>query len=224
MDNSRDAGHVPVGAVDFGSFRRLVPISAVWGFDRGLPIDRYYIERFLQRNAADIRGRVMEVGDDAYTRRFGRDRVTRSDVVNFYQIPGTTIQADLVSAPQIPSGSFDCIIVTQTLQLIYDLRSAVATLHRILRPGGVLLATFPGITHTQDGQWAEHWCWSLTPNSGKRLFSEVFAPEALCVEAYGNVLAAVSFLHGIAAEELKPEELDFRYPAFDVTIALRASK
>jgi SAM-dependent methyltransferase len=226
MDDTRrhHEGHVPVGEVDFGDFRRLVPISMEWGFDRGMPIDRYYIERFLQEHAADIRGHVMEIGDDAYTRRFGGDRVTHCDVVNLYESPGTTIQADLVSAPKIPSDNFDCIILTQTLQLIYDLPSAVVTLHRILRPGGVLLATFPGITHTQDGQWAKHWCWSLTPASGRRLFGEVFPPEALQVEGYGNVLAAVSFLHGIAAEELKTEELDFRFPAFDVTIALRASK
>ena len=227
MDDNRrrdEGSHIAVGTVDFGHLRRLVPISNQWGYDRGLPIDRYYIERFLQRNAADIRGRVLEVGDDAYTRRFGEDRVTSSDVINLYQSPSTTIQADLASAPQIPSNSFDCIILTQTLQLIYDLRSAVATLYRILSPGGVLLATFPGITHTQDGQWSQHWCWSLTPNSARRLFAECFPPEALQVEAYGNVLTAISFLHGIAAEELQPEELDFRYPAFDVTIALRATK
>ena len=224
-DNRRNyEGHIRVGTVDFGHFRRLQPISMQWGFDRGLPIDRYYIERFLQRHAADIRGRVLEVGDDAYTRRFGDDRVTKSDVVHLYQSPGTTIQADLASAPQIPSDTFDCIILTQTLQLIYDMRSAVTTLHRILRPDGVVLATFPGISHTQDGEWAQHWCWSLTPTSGRRLFGEVFPPEALQVEGYGNVLAAISFLHGIAAEELEAEELDFRHPTFDATIALRASK
>jgi SAM-dependent methyltransferase len=226
MNDTRrgDEGHIPVGTVDFGHFRRLVPISKEWGFDRGLPIDRYYIERFLQGHAKDIHGHVLEVGDDGYTRRYGGDRVTHSDVLNLYQSPGTTIQADLASAPQIPSDSFDCIILTQTLQLIYDLRSAVVTLHRILRPCGVLLATFPGITHTQDGQWSKHWCWSLTPASARRLFGEVFPQEALEVEGYGNVLSAISFLHGIAAEELDVEELDFRYPAFDVTIALRASK
>ena len=88
MDDTprRDEAHVPVGTVDFGHFRRLIPISKEWGFDRGLPIDRYYIERFLQRHAADIRGRVLEVGDNAYTRRFGGDRVTNSDVINLYGV------------------------------------------------------------------------------------------------------------------------------------------
>lgn len=215
---------VPVGGVAFGDFRRLVPISALWGYDRGLPIDRYYIERFLGEQASDIRGDVLEVGDDAYTRRFGGGRVTRSDVLNLDDLPGTTIRADLTSAPQVPSDRFDCIVFTQTLQLIYDVRAAVATLHRILRPGGVLLATFPGITHSLDGRWSAHWCWSFTPSSAMRLFGEVFPEKALAVDGHGNVLAAVAFLHGLAAEELRPEELDFRSPAFDVTIAVRAVK
>jgi len=223
-DPSRPEEHVAVGKIDFGSLRRVVPISRVWGYDRGLPIDRYYIERFLRGHSSDICGQVLEIGDNTYTRRFGGDRVTSSDVLNLYDTPGTTIMADLASAPHIPSDNFDCIIFTQTLQFIYDLHSAVATLHRILRPGGILLATFPGITHTQDDQWARHWSWSLSARSGERLFGEAFSPEAVHVEGFGNVLAAISFLHGVATEELTPEELDFRHPGFDVTIAVRASK
>ena len=37
----------PVGEVRFGSLRMVTPISTNWGLDRGLPIDRYYIERAL---------------------------------------------------------------------------------------------------------------------------------------------------------------------------------
>jgi SAM-dependent methyltransferase len=150
--------------------------------------------------------------------------VVSRDVINLRDTPGTTIRADLAAAPHVPADSFDCVILTQTLQLIYDVHAAAATLHRILRPGAVLLATFPGITHTQDGQWGAHWCWNLTPASARRLFEEEFQPERVEIEAYGNILAAIAFLHGVAAEELKPDELDFRQPAFDVTIAVRASK
>src|SRR3712207_5592488 len=45
--------------VDFGDLRRTRPLSAQWGFDRGLPIDRYYIEGFLSANAADVGGCVL---------------------------------------------------------------------------------------------------------------------------------------------------------------------
>jgi SAM-dependent methyltransferase len=221
-DDSLRGRQIPTGAVNFGDLRRTVPISSLWGFDRGQPIDRYYIEAFLQQREADIRGRVLEVGDPAYTRQFGGDRVTASDVLNLTAIPGTTVQADIACAPQIPSEIFDCIIFTQTLQLIYDLRAAAATLHRILRPEGVLLATFPGITHTGDGQWGRHWCWSLTRVSAARLFGEVFDPADVTVSGRGNVLTAIAFLHGIAAEERQPHELDDDNQPFDVTIAVRA--
>jgi len=152
-----------VGTVRFGDLRRLNPISRVFGFDRGTPIDRYYIEKFLARYAADIRGRVLEVGDDSYTREFGGGRVTQSDVLHVSENnPHATIVADLADAAHVPSNSFDCIVLTQTLHLIYDVRAAVSTLHRILRPGGVLLATIPGITQIDRYDWAESWYWAFT--------------------------------------------------------------
>jgi hypothetical protein len=72
----------PLGSVRFGDHRRLSPISRTFGFDRATPVDRYYIERFLAENAGDIRGRVLEIGDNAYTVRFGGARVERSDIMH----------------------------------------------------------------------------------------------------------------------------------------------
>ena len=138
------------------------------------------------------------MGERAYTRRFGGDRVTVSDVLHV--VPGdpeATIVADLASAEHIPSNAFDCIILTQTLQLIYDVRAAVATLHRILKPGGVVLATFPGISQTYDTEWGFTWCWSFTEVSAARLFGDAFGAEQVAVESFGNVLAAMCFLHGL---------------------------
>src|SRR3990167_2232253 len=143
--------HIPsIGKVKFGDLRRLNPVSNHWGSDRGLPVDRYYIEKFLASNTKYIMGNVLEVGDDSYTRKFGREKIIQSNILNLLEEsnPNTTIIADITSAPHIPSDNFDCIIFTQTLQLIYDFRSAIQTLYRILKPGGVLLATFPGISQT----------------------------------------------------------------------------
>src|SRR5215813_4804398 len=99
----------PVGWADFGSMRRLTPVSRVYGFDRGFPIDRYYIEGFLSDYSADILGHVLEIGDNTYTRKFGGDRVTRSDVLHAIEgNPKATMVADLTCAEHIPSGTFDC--------------------------------------------------------------------------------------------------------------------
>ena len=112
----------PVGLVRWGDLRRMTPVSGNWGLGRGLPVDRYYIEQFLARHAADIRGSVLEVGDDRYTRKFGGVAVTASGVLNVGPgHPATTIVADLSRPEQVPAGRFDCVIVTQTLQLIADL-------------------------------------------------------------------------------------------------------
>jgi SAM-dependent methyltransferase len=222
------AGHGPVprvGRIDFGDLRRLQPISRRWGFDRGRPVDRYYIEQFLQRNASDIRGRVLEVGDSSYTRRFGGAAVERSDVLHIQGgHPGVTVVADLTEAEHVPGDAFDCIILTQTLHLVYDMRAAMRTLHRILRPGGVLLLTVPGISQMTDNDWRSSWYWSLTTHSVSRLANDVFGAESCTVESHGNVLAAIAFLQGIPFQELTPEELAYDDADFPVTIALRAWK
>jgi glycosyltransferase involved in cell wall biosynthesis/SAM-dependent methyltransferase len=222
----RDGSVPSVGQVDFGSLRRLAPISRKWGKDRGgPPIDRYYIERFLAAHAADIRGRVLEVGDDTYTRRFGTDAVERRDVL--HALPGNpqaTIVADLAGGgDELPAAAFDCVILTQVLQMIGDPAAAVRTVHRILRPGGVVLATVPGIS--QVSRWdMESWgdYWRFTTLSARRLFEAGFPPEMVSVAPHGNVLAAIAFLHGLAAPELRGEELDHQDPDYQVLITVRA--
>lgn len=214
-----------VGEFRFGHLRRLSPVSRRFGYDRGSPVDRYYIERFLRERAADIRGRVLEIGDDSYTRRYGGDRVTVRDVLHVREgHPGATLVGDLSDAPGIPSASFDCVILTQTMQLIYRVEAAIETLYRILKPGGVLLATAPGISQTDVDEWAATWCWSFTPRSMGRLFRARFAPEAVEVQAHGNVLAAVAFLQGLAAGELRRAELDHHDPQYPLLITVRARK
>jgi SAM-dependent methyltransferase len=214
-----------IGQVDFGNLRRTTPISLKSGFDRGRPIDRYYIENFLARYADDIRERVLEMGDDYYTCRYGGERVEAGDVLHVTEgNPKATIVADLTRAEHIPSDAFNCIVFIQTLQYIYNMRLAIQALYRILKPGGVLLTTFPGISPISRDPWSDSWCWQLTDVSARRLFAEVFPEESVEVEAHGNVLAAISFLHGVAVEEVHREELDYHDPYYQILITLRAVK
>ena len=204
--------------------RQVSPISRNWGFDRGQPVDRYYIENFLADNAGDIRGRVLEIGDNSYTRRYGGEHVTVSDVLHVDEgNPAATIVADLAQSDGIPSDAFDCLILTQTLQLVYDVHAAVRTLHRILKPGGVALVTVPSITSIGDVRWEGTWFWGFTHLSAARLFGEIFG-ENVKVEHHGNVLSASAFLYGLASHELSPHELDHRDSHYQVTITVRAVK
>jgi SAM-dependent methyltransferase len=224
-DNARGGRRLGVGNLRFGDFRRIEPISREFGLDRGRPIDRYYIEGFLARNAEDIRGRVLEIKDSAFTRKYGGGRVSASDVLDIDVGNGrATIVADLTRAEDVPSEAFDCIICTQTLHFIYDIGAALRTLRRILKPGGILLATFPGIGQTSCQKLEEHYCWALTKVATRKLCEEVFAGANVEIEAYGNVLAAVAFLEGLAVRELRKEELDHHDPDYELLISLRAVK
>jgi SAM-dependent methyltransferase len=204
----------------FGTLRGTTPRSRQWGYDRGTPVDRYYIERFLDRYRQDIRGRVLEVKDGDYTARFGAG-VEWSDVLDVAtDNPAATIVADLAAADMIPAKSFDCCIVTQTLPLIYDVAAAVAHTHRILKPGGVLLATVPSMTP----MITELDYWRFTVPSCQRLFEEVFGAQQIQVTAAGSVLSCVAFLHGLAAEELSQQELDTHDPRYPLVITIRATR
>lgn len=226
----------PVGTVRLGGLNRLEPVSRNYGFDRGTPVDRHYIDAFLARHAGqpgygagDIRGRVLEVGGDTYVRRYGLATGADNIQIDVLHVdgsdPATTIVGDLSSADGLPEDTFDCVLCTQTLHLIWDFRAAIANLHRMLKPGGVLLITAPGITPscTPDRDlWGDSW--RFTTQSFRRLLEEAFPPAEVKVEAYGNVLAATAFLHGLAAEELKAEQLALRDPAFELVIVARARK
>lgn len=216
----------PVGLVRFGNLRRLKPISSDYGNSRGLEIDRYYIEKFLSEFSSDIHGHVLEIKHNAYTRRYGGDRVTCSDVLHpVAGNPDATIVADLTKADHLPSNVFDAIIFTQTLQVIYDIGTVISTLHRILKPGGVLLATASGMAQLSlddFDKWGEYW--RFTSLSARFLFQEAFGEGNVTVRSYGNVLAAISFLEGLAAEDLKKKELDAVDRSYEVLIAVRAVK
>ena len=210
---------------DLGDLRRVTPIDPNWGFERGTPIDRVYVERFVGGHASDIRGRVLEIAAPDYTNRFGSG-VERVDVLMAREgNPQATIVADLADAPQIPDDTFDCAIVTQTLQFVWDAPAALSTLHRILAPGGVLLATMPGITKIsppEDEEFGE-W-WHFTARSARRLAEQAFGEGAVEVEAFGNVLAASGFLYGLAASDLRTQELDAHDRLYEVVVGVRAVK
>jgi|SRR6266851_2361814 len=207
-----------------GTLRRLTPLSDSWGFDRGTPVDRYYIEQFLEQHRQDIRGRVLEIRDSTYTNRFGTG-VEQRDVLDLNPSNAqATIIADLAAAEAVPSNLFDCFVLTQTLQFIYDSRSALTHTFRMLRPGGVLLATVPSVSRLAPRYGPATEYWRFTPASCLALFGEVFGADQITVHAYGNVLTAMAFMTGMAQEELSRSELETNDRYFPLIIAIRALK
>lgn len=222
---------IPLGAVQFGDLKRLSPISRDWGYDRGTPVARYYIEDFLARHAGDIRGRVLELASSDYTKRFGGARVEQSDVLTVESNnPNATIVGDLAEEGTLPAAAFDCIIFTQALYYIYEVRRGLEMLHRALKPGGVLLTTVPAIGPIGDhpGQpdkpdrWP--WYWIFTLAALRRLMEERFGHDAVSAEARGNIFTATACLYGLALEDLDKSDLKVDDARFPIAIAARAVK
>ena len=212
--------------VHWGNLRRTSPISTLFGTDRGQAIDRYYIESFLQKHSMDVRGSVLEIGDPTYTLKYGEDLVTHSHVLHVAaDNPQATFIGDLETGQGVSDNTYDCIILTQTLLFIYDVHAAIGNCYKALRPGGVLLATFPGVSQVvryDMDRWGDYW--RFTDASALRLFGNVFGPENVAVETHGNVLIASAFLYGLATSEMKAHELDFNDPDYQVIITVRAVK
>jgi SAM-dependent methyltransferase len=205
------------------ALRRTRPLSERWGADRGQPVDRYYIDRFLAANRQSITGSVLEIQQPTYTERFGvavrQSQVLDIDPAN----ERATIVADLARADSVPDDSFDCFILLQTLHYIHDVQAAISHSHRILRRGGVLLCTVPCVSRIEPGSLElEHW--RFTAASCRRLFAEPFGAEHVQIESPGNVLASIAMLAGIAAEELRTGQLDDHDPYFPLIVTIRAEK
>jgi peptidoglycan/xylan/chitin deacetylase (PgdA/CDA1 family)/glycosyltransferase involved in cell wall biosynthesis len=222
-----DLGQRHWEAFEWGDLRRPSPVSSFWGFDRGVPIDRHYIEEFLARHTIDIRGRVLEVKDSTYTVKYGGSRVWRSDVVDIDpENPHATINADLSDVDALPKELFDCFILTQTLHVVYDATAVIRSAHRVLKPGGVLLCTIPCVSRVsnEDGGPDNADFWRLTPAAARTLFAEVFPVNAFDVAGEGNLMACAAFLQGLAAHELEPETLVASDPSFPLICCVRAIK
>jgi GT2 family glycosyltransferase/SAM-dependent methyltransferase len=206
-----------------GTLRRTSPLSDRWGLDRGQAIDRHYVEGFLRGNRHLVRGRVLEVGDDRYTRRFGM-AVSHADVLDIDPgNPAATVVADLGNADGLPEAAYDCIIATQVLQYVEDLPAAVRHLHGMLAPGGTALVTVPTVSPVGARQLDSE-LWRLTPAGARRLFEDRFENGEVEVEGHGNVLAGIAFLAGMAREELRERELSTTDPRFPVLVTVRATK
>lgn len=210
-------------AMSVGQVASLTPLSEEFGFDRGKPVDRFYIERFLQQNATAVRGRVLEVADDGYSRRYGSGQISRQDVLDLDRAnPKATIVGDLTLPDVLPGEAFDCVILTQTLHHIFDIAAAIEQVRRSLNRGGVALITVPGITPVDPAGWNDSWYWSLSGPALERLLHRSFDPSNVSVSVYGNLYAATAFLHGAAVQELSRRKLERVDPAYPVTVAARA--
>ena len=198
------------------------PLSENWGFDRGLPIHRYYLQQFLQEFRPDVKGHCLEFQHDTYTTQFGGMAVTKVEVLHLDDSNASaTLVADLTKSNNLPGNYFDCIICTHVLHVISELDKAVSELYRILKPGGVLLVAVPHISMC-DPDW--HEIWRFTPEGLSVVLAKVFGKANVLIRAYGNSLTAACEIRGLASDELSKGILDDHDSRFAVEVCARAVK
>jgi len=205
---------------------RTEPISRLFGFDRGTPIDRYYIDKFLAENQKYIQGYILEIAENTYSKKFGLN-VSSYEILHFDDSnKNATIVGDLTKPETLPEQKIDCFICTQTLNFIFDVQKAIFGCYKLLKQGGVLLSTVSGISQISRydiDRWGDFW--RFTDLSIRKLFETVFPKDNITITTYGNVLSATAFLQGLSLEDLpKKKLLDKHDIDYQITIGIRAIK
>lgn len=219
--------------VDLTSLSNLSALTKNFGFDRGQPIDRFFISHFLKANKEFVKGDVLEVAERRYSSVLSSVRAKKwvlnySPDRNSVDVKDLSVVGDLTKKESLPESSFDCFICTQTLNCIYELKEAVKTIKNLLRPGGVALVTLPSLTQL-SGYDSERWgdFWRFTPASAERLFSEVFkeAGDSVNISAYGNLIAAITLLRGAAVEDMSNNDALLNFdPEYPVVTCVKVKK
>lgn len=209
------------------NLRHLEPISRQFGLDRGTPIDRVYIEHFIAKHKQDIKGSVCEIAEDTYSKKFGeREQISKIEVFHYSNDnPQATIIGDLTKITTLPAGIIDCFILTQTLNFIEDVPSAIKGIHHMLAVNGTALITVAGlcqISRYDMDRWGDYW--RFTSLSLQRSLAKVFGDNNVTIENFGNVLSATALLQGLSAEELTQRELEYNDPDYQIVITARVIK
>lgn len=205
----------------WGNLRRVRPFSENFGAERGMPVDRYYLRRFLEQHRADITGDVVEIQGRGHADRYGT-ALRRVDTIDINPRFAPTFCCDLAKADGIVrSNSYDCFLLPNTLAFLKDLDASLREALRIVKPGGVILASTMSLGPLiPDGP--EYW--RLTADGWREVTRRVWPDCEVSVTAAGNCLAAAAAVLGLAAEELDEYELDVNDPRYPVLVTIRCQK
>lgn len=195
--------------IDAVSSMSPVPVSAQFGTERGTPIDRFYIETFLNANKQFIHGTVLEIEDNSYTKAYGSHDAVSMVMDVSSQLPGVDFLANLETGEGIREKLADCFICTQTLMYLYDTKAVAENIYRLLKPGGVVLLTCNGISQNSRRCMDHYGCtFNYNMDAFKKMFDEPGKFEILSMGSYGNVKTVCAHLSGLCQEDLREEDFN----------------
>lgn len=196
----------------------VLPCDRHFGVSRGSPVGRFYVDEFIQKNACYVHGRCLEFGENRY--RFFFSRSDLYEVISIYSGPGVDYVCDIHAPTSLPIGVYDAVICTQVFEHLREPLLAAAMIHRLLKPGGVLLLTAPFINNIH-GDPSDYY--RYTPEGLRYVLERTgFTIEEL--EFGGNSLVSTGSLLGMVQEDFTRAELMAKDPAYPYNILIRARK
>jgi SAM-dependent methyltransferase len=207
------------GSIDWGDFKKTVPICQAFGLTRGTPVDRYYLDKFIQEIQTQIAGNILEVGGTPKDKDFYQvNPGTSYRILNIEAGPGVDIVGDVHDASLIAPESLDSVIIFNVLEHCYAPWIAVENIYKWLKPGGKCFAMVPSAVrvHATPVDY-----WRPLPDAFSWVFKN-YTQQKLYV--YGNPITVIASYHGIAVEELTKAELDAFHPDYPVATCIVAEK
>lgn len=196
----------------------VLPYSRNFGLERGSPVGRYYVEKFLRENAGSIAGRCLEFGEPRYKSYF--PKATRYEITDVVPRPGVNYVCDIHEPRGMPKDHFDAIICTQVFEHLAYPEKAARSLYELMAPGGTLLLTAPFINPVH-----------YVPTDFRRFTPEcldmIIRDAGFVVESVGyggNSLVSTGSLMGMVQEDFTKAELEKKDPVYPYNILIRARK
>jgi hypothetical protein len=202
------------------------PVSDVLpAIAHGMSIYSFYADQFLRGYRSELRGRILQIGPTEFSDKVLQESanvmVDRMSLEEFQNV----ITQNSSTEPAHQIGTYDCILSTITLSHMFELKRAIALLHRMLKPGGTLLLAEAGIQRVENSELKsnQHY-WNFTSLALQCLLGEVFPNDGITIKPYGNVMTAIAALHGLSSGRFKPQDLNFFDRDYEVLIGVCAVK
>ena len=196
------------------------PLERDFGIRRGIPIDRYYIEKFLSENNC-ISGNVLEIGDNRYSKKFGKNIISHvlrgKNGMDYINLDGSLLEYETLSN----YGLFNTLIITNVLSFIFDHNKALENLSKIIDKGGKCLITvngLSGMSNYDNDRWGDYWRYS--EKSLSKLLRKYF--KQFEIKSYGNASTAAGIILGLTKEDYSEQILDILDKSYPVVICAKA--
>lgn len=196
----------------------VLPYSRNFGLERGSPIGRYYVERFLREHAGSIAGYCLEFGEPRYKSYF--PKATKYEITDVVSRPGVHYVCDIHEPQGMPKNYFNAVICTQVFEHLAYPEKAARSLFDLMAPNGVLLLTAPFINpvHYVPTDFRR-----FTPECLEMIIQDAgFVVET--VSFGGNSLVSTGSLMGMVQEDFSRAELEKKDPVYPYNILVRARK